>query len=169
MNHSNPFRRAQRALSALAVSTALLVLSGASASAEPLHKFSLGQLREIVKSEGYGSVSVHDDHVRFKANGRMYGLYLYDDGDLQMYYGISGVSSAGTSSSGRSTRIPTRTRSCTRRAPCSREKSARPREAPVEGWPGSNVLSGTAHRICSSSTGSNGYRLKATRTARSAS
>ena len=82
---------ARQALCILALAGALLALSGASASAESLRKFSLGQLSEIVKGEGYGTVSLHDDHVRFKANGRMYGLYLYDDGDLQMYYGISGV------------------------------------------------------------------------------
>ena len=92
MNHPNPLQSALRTLCVLAIGAALLALSGASASAETrLRKFSLEQLSQIVKGEGYGTVSLHEDHVRFKANGRMYGLYLYDDGDLQMYYGISGV------------------------------------------------------------------------------
>ena len=78
-------------LCALALVTGMLSTGVAAAADTPLGKFTLVQLGEIVKSEGYGSVSVHEDHVRFKADGRSYGLYLYDDGDLQMYYGISGV------------------------------------------------------------------------------
>lgn len=57
-----------------------------------LRHFKLPELARVLKSEGYGSIKVNDDHVRFKANGRTFGLYLYDDGDLQMYFGIAGVS-----------------------------------------------------------------------------
>jgi hypothetical protein len=82
-------RRGLIAVSALAFCLSILVTT--SASAEPLRKFSLQQLAKIVKEEGYGKVSVHDDHLRFKADGRTFALYLYDNGDLQMYYGITGV------------------------------------------------------------------------------
>ena len=45
-----------------------------------------------MKREGYGAVTAEENRVVFKAEGSKYVLFLYDDGDLQLYYGISGVS-----------------------------------------------------------------------------
>ena len=55
-------------------------------------RFSLQQLQSIIKDEGYGSVTIRDDKfITFKANGRSFILNLYKDGDLQLYYGATGV------------------------------------------------------------------------------
>lgn len=83
-------RRGLILVSALAFCLSLLPAMGASAETK-LRKYSLVQLAKIVKGEGYGKVSIHEDHLRFKADGRTFALYRYDDGDLQMYYGITGV------------------------------------------------------------------------------
>ncbi|MGV6858214.1 MAG: YbjN domain-containing protein [bacterium] len=55
-------------------------------------RFSIQELKDIVVGEGYGSVKIKgDDRVIFKSSGRTFVLALYDDGDLQLYYGASGV------------------------------------------------------------------------------
>ncbi len=73
-----------------------LITAGASASlagkSEVVSQFSLEQLEQIVKEEGYGSVKIKgDNRVLFKSNGRTFVLNLYGDGDLQLYYGATGV------------------------------------------------------------------------------
>ncbi len=57
-----------------------------------VERFSIEELRDIIKEEGYGSVRIKgDDRVVFKSSGRTFVMALYDDGDLQLYYGASGV------------------------------------------------------------------------------
>lgn len=49
-------------------------------------------LIKILKDEGYGSVMPHEKNsVQFKVDGKRYGLHLFDDHDLQLYYSTSGV------------------------------------------------------------------------------
>jgi len=83
-------RHTLRRLAAACTLAALAVVS-VSATAETLRKFSLPELAGVLAAEGYGSVEVDDHHVRFMAEGRTFGLYRYADGDLQMFYGITGV------------------------------------------------------------------------------
>ena len=46
----------------------------------------------ITKAEGYSSVTTKGDNkVTFKSDGHLFSLYLYDDGDLQIYFGAKGV------------------------------------------------------------------------------
>jgi len=57
-----------------------------------VERLSSADLAAILKSEGYGSVTVQKDgNVSFKANGVLCVLYRYDDGDLQLYFGITGI------------------------------------------------------------------------------
>ncbi len=61
-------------------------------SADMVKSFSTRELANILKSEGYGSVQIKSPNtVSFKSNGLTIGLVRYDDGDLQLYYGASGV------------------------------------------------------------------------------
>jgi hypothetical protein len=70
-----------------------LSLAGESKGESPkLRHYAVGELAELVRSEGYGSVRVEENRVAFKADGSQYLLFLYDDGDLQLYYGLTGVS-----------------------------------------------------------------------------
>lgn len=55
-------------------------------------RYSLNELAKIVKDEGYSSVKIKGDNkVTFKSDGHLFSLYLYDDGDLQLYFGAQGV------------------------------------------------------------------------------
>ena len=68
-------------------------LAGIGDASELQRRFSAAQLVSILRSEGYGSVELteHGD-VRFKADGRSYLVLLYEDGDLQLYFSLTGVS-----------------------------------------------------------------------------
>ena len=57
-----------------------------------LRHYEVDELAKIVANEGYGSVESEENRVVFKADGRTYMLFRYDDGDLQLYYGITGIS-----------------------------------------------------------------------------
>ena len=57
-----------------------------------LRHYDVGELAALVQSEGYGGVEIDENRVAFKAEGSQYVLFLYDDGDLQLYYGLTGVS-----------------------------------------------------------------------------
>ena len=49
-------------------------------------------LMDLLRGEGYGQVEQLDSGgIRFKGNGVSYVLFRYDDGDLQLYYGLTGV------------------------------------------------------------------------------
>ena len=82
--------RATRALTLL-LFLGTLGAPAVAAAAEKLRHYGLEELSRILAAEGYGSIEIDEDHVRFKADGRTYGLYLYEDGDLQMYFGVTGV------------------------------------------------------------------------------
>lgn len=62
-------------------------------SAEGLHKYSLEQVAQLLRNEGYASVKVEKeyDRVAFEVYGSTAVLYRYDDGDLQMFYGLTDV------------------------------------------------------------------------------
>lgn len=79
----------------LAVGLALVLplLSAGRAAAEEPWRPGEPELATILQSEGYGSVEqLAKGGIKFKANGMPFVLFRYDDGDLQLYYGISGVS-----------------------------------------------------------------------------
>ena len=71
---------------------ALAIPSLAWGEGAKLRHYDVGELAKIVEDEGYGSVEPQENRVVFKADGRTYMLFRYDDGDLQLYYGISGIS-----------------------------------------------------------------------------
>ncbi len=76
-------------------SVLVLVLGpGPAHTAEPeclMKGYKLEDLATILRGEGYGTVEVvGDDRIRFKAEGSTFLLLLYEDGDLQLYFGLSG-------------------------------------------------------------------------------
>jgi hypothetical protein len=65
---------------------------GAPGAGELQRRFSAGEIVEILQDEGYGSVApLAGDGVRFKADGMSYVLTIYEDGDLQLYFGLTGI------------------------------------------------------------------------------
>ncbi len=66
-------------------------LASADESEERLRRYDAKELERLVRGEGYGSVEREENRVLFKADGSQYVLFLYDDGDLQLYFGITGV------------------------------------------------------------------------------
>ncbi len=70
----------------------LLTSSYASADSQMTYQYSDSELIQIMRDEGYSSVTkVRDGAIRVKIDGRSYIVFNKDDGDLQCYYGISGV------------------------------------------------------------------------------
>lgn len=59
-------------------------------ASDGLRHYSIAELAKILEHEGYGSIEREDNRVSFKAEGRKFTLFLYPDGDLQMYFGIAG-------------------------------------------------------------------------------
>lgn len=50
-----------------------------------------GELVDILQSEGYRAVERVDERViKIKIDGHTYVLYIYDDDDLQLYFGLTG-------------------------------------------------------------------------------
>lgn len=90
------FRLASAALWLLAVwgCAAGPQLPGADPGAAGLvRRFSAEQLATILREEGYGSVEIlGEDDVRFFADGMVYLLLCYDDGDLQLFWGLRNLS-----------------------------------------------------------------------------
>jgi len=84
---------AHRLAVGLALVLVLPLLSAGGAAAEEPWRPGEPELAKILQSEGYGSVErLAKGGIKFKANGMPFVLFRYDDGDLQLYYGISGVS-----------------------------------------------------------------------------
>ncbi len=55
-------------------------------------RFTAPEIAEVLAAEGYGSVErITDEAVRFKASGMSYILTIYEDGDLQLYFGLTGI------------------------------------------------------------------------------
>ena len=70
----------------------LLVTLSARAEPEPTTHFTDQQLIDILKEDGYASVKPYKENVLLiKIEGRSLLLFNNDDGDLQAYYGASGV------------------------------------------------------------------------------
>jgi hypothetical protein len=78
---------------ALALALALGTASPAGAEQPCLFtEYTIEEMATILRGEGYGSVQVlEDQRISFKAEGSTYLLLLYDDGDLQLFYGLSGA------------------------------------------------------------------------------
>jgi hypothetical protein len=71
---------------------AVCAVSLAVAAEEQLRKqYSDEQLIDILRNDGYRAVERSDDRViTVKVDGLSYVLYVYDDDDLQMYFGVTG-------------------------------------------------------------------------------
>lgn len=54
-------------------------------------RFTLSEVMQILKEEGYRVSELKEDNFRIKANGRNIKMYYFKGGDLQLYYGVSGV------------------------------------------------------------------------------
>lgn len=55
-------------------------------------RFSPEMLAGMLREEGYGSVeALGDESVSFRADGMVYVLLCYEDGDLQLFWGLRGV------------------------------------------------------------------------------
>lgn len=49
------------------------------------------ELIEILKNDGYRAVEQADERaIRIKVDGLTYVLYIYEDDDLQLYFGVTG-------------------------------------------------------------------------------
>ncbi|NTV10739.1 MAG: YbjN domain-containing protein [Zoogloea sp.] len=77
-------------IAALFLCTALISPSLYAAPASTT-KFSDSELVQMLKDEGYGSVKTSDGKIIVKIDGRSYFLFNNMGGDLQAYYGTSGV------------------------------------------------------------------------------
>ena len=72
----------------------LSVISFGIAASEPTLNthFTDAELIAIIKEDGYRSVELDSKGIIvIKVDGAPYVLYNYDDGDLQLYYGIAGA------------------------------------------------------------------------------
>ena len=79
------------ALAALMIGSVWVADAHAQAK-EPRAGYTRQDLIKILKGEGYGSVMPYEKKsVQFKVDGKSYGLHIFDDNDLQLYYGASGV------------------------------------------------------------------------------
>lgn len=60
---------------------------------ELVRRYSAEALADLLREQGYGSVEVLDDgNLRFLADGMVYVLLRYTDGDLQLFWGVRGIS-----------------------------------------------------------------------------
>ena len=64
----------------------------ASVAQEQLKKsYSDEDLIDILKNDGYRAVEISEERViTIKVDGLTYVLYIYDDDDLQLYFGVTG-------------------------------------------------------------------------------
>lgn len=71
----------------------LALSSAALAADKPRKSYSDKELVAILKAEGFAAANIFDERViEIKVNGQAYYLNVYDDDDLQMYYGVTGYS-----------------------------------------------------------------------------
>ena len=70
----------------------MLVLPGYGEARERLKKdYSDKEIVDILKDEGYRAVAIVDERViEIKVDGRSHFLTVYEDGDLQLYFGVTG-------------------------------------------------------------------------------
>jgi hypothetical protein len=69
-----------------------LAMPLAAVAQEQLQKrYTDNELVDILKEDGYRAVEISEDRViKIKVDGLTYALYVYDDDDLQMYFGVTG-------------------------------------------------------------------------------
>ncbi|MEO0997785.1 MAG: YbjN domain-containing protein [Pseudomonadota bacterium] len=71
----------------------LVLSSGALAADKPRKSYSDKELVAILKAEGFAAADIFDERViQIKVDGQAYYLNVYNDDDLQMYYGVTGYS-----------------------------------------------------------------------------
>ncbi len=71
---------------------AFALASSVSAADRRYASFDDKQLELILEQGGYAPVTILESGLlQFDANGTTYTLYRYDDGDLQLYFGLTGV------------------------------------------------------------------------------
>ena len=70
---------------------ALCAKVGSGTQSETPRMLSLKEAAEILKNEGYRVTDVDDDSFKIKAIGRTLVMFRFDDGDFQLYYGVSGI------------------------------------------------------------------------------
>ena len=70
----------------------LLFLPVVAASQDALRKsYTDQELVDILKNDGYRAVRISEDRViTIKIDGLTYVLFVYDDDDLQLYFGVTG-------------------------------------------------------------------------------
>lgn len=60
-------------------------------AADILKNLSANEVESLLENEGYSAVEVlSDSSLRVRVDGRGYLITIFDDGDLQLYYGITG-------------------------------------------------------------------------------
>jgi hypothetical protein len=71
-----------------------LLLSDVSLAAKKLPvKYSDKELVKILRDDGYRAVEISEDRViKIRVDGQEFALLVYDDNDLQLYYGLTGYS-----------------------------------------------------------------------------
>ncbi len=71
---------------------ALLCLPLAAAGQDQLQKsYTDQQLVDILRNDGYRAVEISDERViTIRVDGLTYVLFVYDDDDLQLYFGVTG-------------------------------------------------------------------------------
>ena len=83
---------ASAAATTVATATTKLLNKSGKDYTELTLKFSDSDLLDLLKSEGYSGASIkREGLVKIKIDGRSYLLYNAKRGDLQLYYGITGV------------------------------------------------------------------------------
>jgi hypothetical protein len=61
------------------------------AQEQPQKSYTDEELIEILRNDGYRAVELTEDRViSIKVDGLTYVLYVYEDDDLQMYFGVTG-------------------------------------------------------------------------------
>ena len=72
--------------------TALMLLPAIAAADGQLRKsYSDDDFVEMLRDDGYRAIQKIDDrHLRIKVDGYSYDLLIYDDDDLQLYFGMTG-------------------------------------------------------------------------------
>ncbi|MEI8396090.1 MAG: YbjN domain-containing protein [Rhodospirillaceae bacterium] len=59
---------------------------------ELVHKYTTQDILKILQAQGYGSPTISDNKaaIRFKADGHNITIIIFNDGDLQLFYGLDG-------------------------------------------------------------------------------
>lgn len=73
------------------VDNAIAVIQQAvAAKSSSVESYSLKELQSMLKGAGYADVSINgDNHIIFNVDDTRYALFRMDDGDLQMYFGVT--------------------------------------------------------------------------------